>query len=236
MVSPGMRRYRTRTADQASLVGPEGTDQIDLAALFGTDAPPQIRLEIGFGHGEFLSDLAAVHPDEHFVGVEYDRLRVTKTAHKCLKSHATNVRLFADEAYRFVARRLPDACCRRIYILFPDPWPKLAHRRRRLVNLAFLREISRIAAPGCRFGFSSDTHGYACQVATNLSLLPGLWRSLWPELLRIDVPNRFPTVFERHKREEGCTIAQLRLERTALPLPPRIEPPAVADLPDDGDA
>lgn len=207
-----MRRYRTIGEAAEALIGTRGTDRLDPAALFGRRAP--LRLEIGCGHGEFISQMAAVHPDEDFIGLEIDHLRVNKCAHKCVKLGAANVRLYAGDAAALVAR-IPDAALSRIYILFPDPWPKAAHRRRRLVNRAFLLELARVAAPGCIFVFASDTHNYAMQVLANVSTIPGLWRSLHPAGYKVDVPVRFETVFERHKRAEGCTIMNLRFERTA---------------------
>jgi tRNA (guanine-N7-)-methyltransferase len=218
MSTSAMRRYRQTTAAQEDLIGDPGTDRLDLEVLFGRAAPR--RLEIGCGHGEFISQMAQAHPDEDFVGLELDHLRVNKCAHKCLKLGATNVRMYAGEAENLVAR-LPDAAFRRIYILFSDPWPKLAHRRRRLVNRAFLLELARVAAPGCIFVFASDTHNYAMQVLANVSTIPGLWRSLHPAGYMVDVPVRFETVFERHKRAEGCTIMNLRFERTSSPLSAR---------------
>jgi tRNA (guanine-N7-)-methyltransferase len=216
MVSPAMRRYRRTDAAEQALIGEAGESRLDLDALFGRRAPR--RLEIGCGHGEFIAQMSAAHPDEDFVGFEIDRLRVNKCAHKCVGTGAANVRLWAGEAERLV-ERLPDAAFQRIYILFPDPWPKAAHRRRRLVNRAFLRALARVAAPGCRFVFTSDTHNYALQVLSNLSTLPGLWRTTLPAGYAIDLPVRFPTVFERHKRAEGCTIMQIRMERTLTPVP-----------------
>lgn len=210
-----MRRYRRTTTDEDALIGEGGDVPIVPGDAFGRAAP--LRLEIGCGHGEFISQMAQVHPQTDFIGLEIDHLRVNKCAHKCLKLGARNVRLFAGDAAAFV-RRLPAAAFERIYILFPDPWPKAAHRRRRLVNRAFLLELSRVAAPGCRFVFASDTHNYAMQVLANVSTIPGLWRSLHPAGYRIDVPVRFETVFERHKRAEGCTICNLQFERTSAPV------------------
>lgn len=220
MSTSAMRRYRRTTAAQEDLIGDRGAERLDLDALFGRRAPR--RLEIGCGHGEFISQMAQLHPDEDFVGFELDHLRVNKCAHKCLKLGAQNVRLYAGEAEQLVAR-LPDAAFRRIYILFPDPWPKAAHRRRRLVNRAFLLELARVAAPGCIFVFASDTHNYAMQVLANVSTTPGLWRSLLPAGYALDLPVRFPTVFERHKREEGCTIMHVRLERTMSGQPDTLQ-------------
>ncbi|GDY11985.1 hypothetical protein LBMAG53_08630 [Planctomycetota bacterium] len=228
MTTPGMRRYRNRTTDQATLVGPPGGGRLELRTLFGRSAP--VRLEIGCGHGEFISQLAAAHPAEDHLGVEYDPLRVTKCAHKCLGAGAQNVRIFAAEALAFVRHRLADSSVSRIYVLFPDPWPKLAHRRRRLVNRAFLGELTRIAAPGCILSFASDTHGYAMQVLSNLTLFPGCWQNLLlPAGYQVDRPVRWPTVFERHKREEGCSIMHLRCERTALPAPFTLGSPELSE-------
>jgi tRNA (guanine-N7-)-methyltransferase len=210
-----MRRYRRTTSDEDALIGPSGDGSISLSEVFGRTAP--LRLEIGCGHGEFISQMAQAHPEVDFVGLEIDRLRVNKCAHKCIALGAANVRLWAGEAAAFIGR-LPTGAFERIYILFSDPWPKAAHRRRRLVNRAFLLELARVAATGCRFVFASDTHNYAMQVLSNVSTIPGLWRSIHPGGYKVDVPVRFETVFERHKRAEGCTIVNLQFERTANPL------------------
>ncbi len=218
MVSTGMKRYRVRTAAQATLVGDQERLPLDPSALFGRRAP--LRLEIGFGHGEFLSQMAALHPDEDFIGVEQNDLRVTKTAHKSLKLDARNVRLYNDEAHRFVRLRLPPGSVSRCYILFPDPWPKPSHRRRRLMTRDFLLDLSRAMAVGGRLVFASDTHDYVFQVLSNATTLPGLWANRYqPSGYRFDIPTRFPTVFERHKKAEGCSIGYLLLERTAAPAP-----------------
>jgi tRNA (guanine-N7-)-methyltransferase len=218
MVSSGMRKYRQRSDAQAQLVGSSGEDILDPATLFGRRAP--LRLEIGFGHGRFLSNMAASHPDVDFIGVERNDLRVTKTAHKSNQLSASNVRLFHDEAHHFVRFRLPPACLQRVYILFSDPWPKFSHRRRRLVNRSFLVDLSYAAAPGCQFVFASDTHEYAFQVLSHLTTLPGIWANRYqPSGYRFDIPTRFPTVFESHKKAEGHSIAYLMFERTQIPAP-----------------
>ena len=228
MVTAGMRRYKVRTTDQAALVGPDGEDRLDPTALFGIQRP--LRLEIGFGHGEFITALADEHPDESLIGVEHDPLRVTKTAHKLHKAGITNVRLFGGDAHAFVRFRLPDACLHRVYILFPDPWPKPDHRRRRLVSRAFLHDLARVAAPGCRFLFASDTHNYAMQVLSNATTVPGLWRNAYaPSGYRVDIPTRFPTLFETYKKEEGCTIAYVLLERTTEAVPAALPWPRMGD-------
>ena len=227
MVTTGMKRYRIRNAQQASLVGPPGQEPLDLCTLFGDQAPRKLRVDIGFGHGEFIAEMASSHAEERFLGIEQSDLRVTKCAHKCLKAGAGNVRLFSDDAHHFVRYRLPVGSVSRAYLLFPDPWPKLAHRRRRLVTRDFLIDLSWAMAPGGRFAFASDTHNYTLQVLSNLTTVPGLWRDCYaPSGYRIDIATRVPTVFERHKKAEGCTIMYALVERTSAPAPQRLPWPA----------
>ncbi|MCS6970426.1 MAG: methyltransferase domain-containing protein [Planctomycetota bacterium] len=216
MASPALRRYRRISAAAAALILPADADLGALDALFGRRAPR--RLELGCGHGEFIAALAAAHPEEDCLGIELDPLRVNKAAHKCAAAGAQHVRLLAAAA-EAVLPRLPPAAFHRIYALFPDPWPKRAHRRRRLLNRATLLALARLAVPGCRLIVSSDCHEYALQVLTNATTLPGLWRPLLPNGYALDLPVRFVTVFERHKRAEGARIMHVHLERSAVPLP-----------------
>ncbi len=228
-----MRKYRNRSPEQAELVGDDTGSLLDLRTLFGGDptAPAgAVRLEIGFGHGRFLSQMAAAHPDERFIGVDYNDVRTTKTAHKSLLLDAGNVRLFTDEAHRFVRFRLPPACLHRAYILFPDPWPKLNHRRRRLINRSFLVDLTRAIAPGGRLIVASDCHNYAFQALSNLTTIPGAWLNRYqPNGYRFDIPTRFPTVFEAHKKAEGCSILYLMMERTGAKAPEAV--PWAEDVP-----
>ncbi|MDA3963314.1 MAG: tRNA (guanosine(46)-N7)-methyltransferase TrmB [Planctomycetota bacterium] len=219
MVSSGMKRYRQRTDDQARLIGDAATTPLNTAELFGRSAP--VRLEVGFGHGRFLSQMAEVHPEVDFIGVEQQDLRVTKTAHQSNKRGAQNVRLYWDDAHRFVRERLSPGSLERAYVLFSDPWPKPRHRRRRLMNRSFLLDMAWALQPGGRLIIASDTHNYALQALTNCSTLPGMWRNCYqPQGYRINIPTRFPTVFEQHKKAEGCSICYLMLERTKHePLP-----------------
>jgi tRNA (guanine-N7-)-methyltransferase len=216
-----MRKYRQRSPEQAELVGNSDGGALDLGALFG-GGPGTARLEIGFGHGRFLSQMAAAHPDERFIGVDYNDVRTTKTAHKSLLLDAANVRLFTDEAHHFVRFRLPEACLHRAYILFPDPWPKPHHRRRRLINRTFLVDLTRAVAPGGRLIVASDCHNYGFQALSNLTTIPGAWLNRYqPNGYRFDIPT-----------PEGCSILYLMFERTCAAAPAPL--PWPAEGPDGG--
>ncbi len=221
MVTVGMKRYRHRTAEQERYIGPGPDHPLDQQTLFGQAAP--LRLELGCGHGEFITAVAAQHPQEQVIGVEYDRLRVTKIAHKLAKAGLDNARIFHDEAHHFVRHRVPTATLQRCYILFPDPWPRRRHRRRRLINRCFLLDLAWAMAPGGQVVLASDRHDYVMQALTNISTLPGLWRNRCnPRGYAFDIPTRFPTLFETYKKAAGCSIAYLLLERDATPPPPRL--------------
>lgn len=218
-----MRRYRDRTPAQAALIGPPGPGRLDFDLLLPQLAGAPTRLDIGAGHGEFLAALAQAHPSERCLGVEIDRLRVTKIAHKCRVAGATNVRVFEDDAHRFVRTRVPPASLSRLYVLFPDPWPKRQHRRRRLLSRSFLIDCTHAAAPGARLLIASDCQEYALQGLSQLSTIPGCWRNLAaPSGYRIDPPTRYPTLFQRHTAAAGRPALHLVLERTAASAPPRV--------------
>ena len=227
-----MRRYRRRTPLQETLIGNNdssdatGAVPIDPPTLFGRDAP--VRFEVGFGHGEFIRQLAATHPDEDHIGIEYNPLRVTKTAHKCVTAGLSNVKLFQGEAEAFVRDRMPEACCDRQYVLFSDPWPRKRHRRRRLINRAFLVAMTRAARPGCRLMIATDTHNYGMQALSCLSTLASHWRLLYPMGYKFDIPTRFTTVFQRHKKAEGHRICYVHAERTDAAAPDLPATPSTA--------
>lgn len=219
MVSSGMKRYRQRQAEDERLILDAGSAPLEPTQIFARQAP--LRLEIGFGHGRFLSQMAAAHPEEDFLGIEAQPIRVTKTAHWSRKRAAENVRLLCADALSILEKSLPDACLSRCYILFPDPWPKQRHRRRRLVNRRFLLALSRVMAAGGRCIFASDTHNYAMQVLSHFTTLPpGLWRNCYQAEggYRFDIPTRFPTVFEEHHKALGHHICYLCMERRPLAL------------------
>ncbi len=221
MVSKGMRRYRQRGNAHARLVEDQDSCLLNYTELFGRDAPT--RLEVGFGHGTFLSQMAAAHPDENFIGIELQELRVNKTAHKSDKLEAHNVRLYRGEAHRFVRQRLPQASLKRAYVLFSDPWPKAKHRRRRLMNRSFLLDLIYAMETDGEIIIATDTLNYCFQALSNFSTLPNLCKNIYaPQGYQINIPTRFPTVFEVHKKKEGWDIGYLKMRRTDAQLPPRL--------------
>ncbi len=122
---------------------------------------PQLTLEIGCGHGHFLAAYAEQHPDEHCVAIDIIKERLEKAARKTDRAGLTNVSwLRASDTHFFAA--LPDTVRfnRRIFILFPDPWPKTRHNKRRFVQRENLDRLARVLVPGGEFRFASDIPDY----------------------------------------------------------------------------
>jgi tRNA (guanine-N7-)-methyltransferase len=130
----------------------------DIASLFPHD-PARIRLEIGFGGGEHLMHEAAREPKTGFIGVEPFVNGMAKLMLSLRETPRMNVRVYDDDATRLLDW-LPDACLAGIDLLYPDPWPKKRHWKRRFVGRQNLGRFARVLKPGGLFRFASDIDTY----------------------------------------------------------------------------
>lgn len=120
----------------------------------------EVWLEIGFGGGEHMAGQAARDPDLLIIGVEPFLNGVASALRHVDEQVLANVRVHQGDAREVVAR-LPDGCLDRVFILFPDPWPKARHHKRRIVQADFLAELARKLKPGGRLRFATDWADYA---------------------------------------------------------------------------
>ena len=118
-----------------------------------------VWLEIGFGGGEHLAALAARLPDYGFIGCEVFENGVVKLLAEVERLGLANLRLLIDDARPLVGA-LAEACLDRVFILFPDPWPKLRHHKRRLVSTATLDALARAMADGAELRLATDDVDY----------------------------------------------------------------------------
>lgn len=116
-------------------------------------------LEIGFGGGEHLAHQAVLHPDVDFIGAEPFINGVAKLLALIEEKKLGNIRIH-DGDVRYLLEALPDTCLDRIYLLYPDPWPKVRHHKRRLVNPESLVQFHRVLRPEGLFIFASDIPDY----------------------------------------------------------------------------
>lgn len=128
------------------------------AQLFGAGTP--LWIEIGFGGGEHLAALAQANPQVGFIGCEPFMNGVAKLLMQIEICKISNVKVWADDA-RMVLDALPDASVERVYILYPDPWPKVRHHKRRLVQPHLLAQLARVLKQGGLVQLATDHDGYA---------------------------------------------------------------------------
>lgn len=193
--------------------------QIDLAALasgpnrcFRTN-PPEAMLEIGFGGGEHLAEMARRYPETGYFGVEPFLNGVAKLLAEIEASNLQNLKLLRGDG-RDVLAAMPDASISRIYLLYPDPWPKRRQRKRRIVDMEFLAEVARVLKPGGELRFATDIDDYAGWVLARIEKQDKLvwlaetaddWRTPWPEWHR--------TRYEEKAIREGRVPGYFRFQR-----------------------
>lgn len=194
-----------------SLMGPFGVPQgdtpLDLDGLFGRPAPR--HLEIGFGNGEQLLALAEGHPETDFLGIEVHRPGLGRLLLGVEQKALTNVRVSGQDAVELLANRLPDHCLDAVYVLFPDPWPKKRHHKRRLVSAAFAALVARKLRPGGDLFLATDWEDYAHWMLDVLDSAAGLENQAGHGRFAARPPFRIETKFERRGRRLGHGVWDL---------------------------
>jgi tRNA (guanine-N7-)-methyltransferase len=131
----------------------------------------EVWMEIGFGGGEHMAAQAARRPDVLILGAEPFLNGVASALRHVEEARLTNVRVHTGDARDLMAS-LPGACLARLFILFPDPWPKLRHNKRRLIQPDFTLKAARLLKPGGRLRFATDWADYADQTLAVLTRSP----------------------------------------------------------------
>ena len=180
--------------------------QLDLLAVFGRAAP--LHVDLGCGDGSFLCELAQRSPEKNFLGIDKLVGRVAKTCRKA--SILDNVRVLNVEIAYAVRYLLPTESVQKFYLLFPDPWPKRRHHRRRLFTEDFLHSIHRSLVTGGLLHIATDQLDYFQQIQR---VAAGDSR-----FQRIDIEDEGPlptTKFERRFRDQGLPIYRLSLRKVS---------------------
>lgn len=178
-----------------------GDGPLDPAALFPQSTARVI--EIGYGGGEHLARQARQNPATGFIGCEVFSGGIAKLVEKIDEEGLENIRLFTDDALKLL-QKLPDASLDGAYLLYPDPWPKTRHHKRRFVSPMTLGELARTLKPGAIFRFASDIEDYANWTLAHVLRSPdfrfdperpGIWHDPYP--------GWEPTRYEEKARAEG---------------------------------
>lgn len=132
---------------------------IDFDALFGRCGAR--ILEIGFGNGASLAEMATEHPENDYLGIEVHRPGVGNLLLQIEKQSLNNIRVSNDDAIEVLEQQIPDESLDDVYLFFPDPWHKKKHHKRRIVQPAFVNLIQRKLKPGGIFHMATDWENYA---------------------------------------------------------------------------
>ena len=187
---------------------------IDPVAVFGRSAP--LTLEIGFGNGESLVTLAAREPASDFIGIEVHHPGVGHLLLELERQGIVNVRIFTDDAIEVLKSCIPDHSLDRVLLLFPDPWPKKRHHKRRIVQPEFIRQLARKLVPGGILHMATDWENYAEHMLEKMSTAPEFRHSA---VNGNDSPYpacRPVTKFERRGQRLGHRVWDLVFERLHL--------------------
>ena len=142
-------------------------EALDLAAIFGRDAPRVF--EIGFGNGDSLVEFASTMPKFDFIGVEVHKPGVGHCLIRAREAGISNLRLIIHDAVEVLEHQIPKASINRINLYFPDPWPKKRHHKRRIIKPGFLAHCARALVPGGSLHIATDWENYAEHIDETLS-------------------------------------------------------------------
>ena len=180
-------------------------------AVFNREAPR--TLEIGFGNGENLVALAAAHPERDFLGIEVHRPGVGRLLLALQGRELTNVRVLCHDAVEVLTQQIPLHWLEEILVLFPDPWPKKRHHKRRLIQRPFAEVLASRLVAGGRLRLATDWEPYALEMLETLRALPEL-RNEADGGAFVDRPaERSPTRFERRGERLGHDVWDLAFRR-----------------------
>ncbi|MFG1927818.1 tRNA (guanosine(46)-N7)-methyltransferase TrmB [Cryptosporangium sp. NPDC048952] len=202
-ITPGQALALGTLADRFAV--PEGDGPIDLAALFGREAP--VVLEIGFGMGGTTLEMAQADPGTDLIAADVHTPGVGALLRGVHERELANVRVHNGDGAKLLAQRIPSGSLAGIRLYFPDPWPKARHHKRRLVDAGFAALVADRLAPGGRLHCATDWEHYAQQMVAVLSAEPGLEVEHGGPVER---PEWRPvTKYEARGRDRGHAVADI---------------------------
>ena len=155
-ITPGQQRALQECWPRYGL---EADARLDLAQVFGRDAPR--TLEIGFGNGASLATMAAQQPQHDFIGIEVHRPGVGHLLQLIEEQGLGNVRLMREDAVQVLQHCIADDSLDRVLLFFPDPWHKKRHHKRRIVQPDFIELLASKIRHGGRLHMATDWEDYA---------------------------------------------------------------------------
>lgn len=181
--------------------------------IFGKEAP--VFIEIGFGMGDALIEMASAQPGSHFIGMDVHEPGIGHLAASLHEAELANVRIVTSDAVEMIKSHVPEASIDGFFIFFPDPWHKKKHHKRRLITPAFVTLLVHCLKPGGFVHCATDWESYALQMEEVLSGIPLLQNSQKAGGFLPGMKNRPLTKFEQRGLRLGHSVWDLKFVKRA---------------------
>jgi tRNA (guanine-N7-)-methyltransferase len=208
-----LRAGRTTVAQERALselwptYGIDAKGALDLGTIF--DRPAPCCLEIGFGAGEVIGQLAEMHLDRNYLGIEVHRSGVGRLLLRAKQSGLRNLRVICDDAVDVLRGCIADDSFDEVLVFFPDPWHKKRHQKRRLIDASFAALLAAKLRSTGTLRLATDWQDYAMQMLTVCNATPGL-QNQSADATYVSRPQfRPPTRFERRGERLGHGVWDL---------------------------
>lgn len=180
------------------------TNPISPKKIFGRSAP--LTLEIGCGNGETIFSLAQKYPEQDFIGIEIHKPGIAYLFDLLKKHPLNNIRIYNEDSVIVLDQCIPDSILDKILILFPDPWPKKRHHKRRLIQPKFVEILQKKLKPNGILNIATDWEDYAKHIIAIFKNSPAfiIWDSSKPLPFVQERP--ITTKFELRGKEKGHKI------------------------------
>lgn len=170
-------------------------------------------IEIGPGTGDFLFHLSETHPTQKILGIEIGPKRFHKISDRITARNICNITMILGDARIPFHTHVPDNSVEKIFVLFPDPWPKNKHRHMRLLQADFLKTIFKKLKVGGEFTHATDVSDYANWVLESLKSMPEAKNDLPDMEIVSDLPDIIPTFFKQKWQKLGRSFHYLRFRK-----------------------
>jgi len=192
---------------------PQDTHALDPRAQFASGEIEDVWLEIGFGGGEHLVEQAIANPNVGLIGCEFFINGVAKALAQIEKQALTNVRLYTKDARDLLGSLTPGSIAR-AFVLFPDPWPKSRHAKRRIISDWSLDQLARVLRPGGTLRVATDITDYCRWTLAHIRRHPNFdWTAQGPEDWRLRPADWPATRYEKKAIAQGRPPVYLTFQR-----------------------
>ena len=140
--------------------------QYDFTSVFARTAP--LIVEIGFGNGDSLAEMALAHPENNYIGIEVHKPGVGHLLMRLKQDNINNIRVYCHDAIDILEQHIPDHSLTGVHLFFPDPWPKKKHHKRRIIRGNFINLLTKKLKSGGYFHAATDWQDYAEDMLTTL--------------------------------------------------------------------